>query len=185
MKKVWKKRAVVATVLVFVCAAVYLNWRYTGGVEDTSKILGQSTLVSTGEETEQETGQEAGQETAAPVSENDYFATARLSRKQARDNAISMLKEAEVDENAAEDVLNEASETLQVLASYTVAESQIESLVTAKGYADCVAFMGADSISVVVSDPDGLDSADVARIKDIVVNETDYTPQQIKIMEAN
>jgi stage III sporulation protein AH len=164
-----------------------LNWRYAGGVEDTSKVLGQSTLVSS-EETEasdSQSAEEGAAETAAAVDENDYFATARLSRKQARDNAISMLKDAEVDENAAEDVLNEASETLQVLATYTVAESQIESLVTAKGYADCVAFMGADSISVVVSDADGLDAADVARIKDIVVNETDYTPQQIKIMEAN
>ncbi|MBQ0038173.1 MAG: SpoIIIAH-like family protein [Clostridiales bacterium] len=179
MKQVWKKRAVVATVLIFVCAAVYLNWRYAGGVEDTSKVLGQSTLVS-GQE-EQATEKTAAEQTA---DENDYFATARLSRKQARDNAISMLKEAEVDENATEDVLNEASESLQVLAAYTVAEAQIESLVTAKGYADCVAFMGEDSISVVVSDADGLDTTDVARIKDIVVNETDYTPQQIKIMEA-
>ena len=52
-------------------------------------------------------------------------------------------------------VLNEASQTLQVLAAYTVAESQIESLVTAKGYADCVVFMGAESVSVVVAPPDG------------------------------
>jgi len=89
-----------------------------------------------------------------------------------------------VDENATEDVLNEASQTMQVLAAYTVAESQIESLVVAKGYADCVAFMGDDAISVVVSDPDGLDAVDVARIKDIVVSETSYTPDQIRIMEA-
>ena len=66
-----------------------------------------------------------------------------------------------------------------------MAESQIESLVTAKGYADCVAFMGPESISVVVSAPEGLDTADVARIKDIVVSETDFTPEQIKIVEAN
>jgi hypothetical protein len=45
--------------------------------------------------------------------------------------------------------------------------------------------MGADSISVVVADEDGLDTADVARIKDIVINETSYTVDQIKIMEAN
>ena len=96
-----------------------------------------------------------------------------------------MLQEAEVDENAEQSVLNEASEALQVLAAYTVAEAQIESLVTAKGYTDCVTFMGADSISVVVADEDGLDTADVARIKDIVINETSYTVDQIKIMEAN
>lgn len=97
-----------------------------------------------------------------------------------------MLQEAENDENAEESVLNEASRTLQVLASYTVAESQIESLVTAKATPTAVVFMGEDSVSVVVAAPEtGLNTADVARIKDIVVNETDYTPEQIKIMEAN
>ena len=95
-----------------------------------------------------------------------------------------MLKDASVDENADQSVLNEASQTLQVLASYTVAESQIENLVTAKGYADCVAFMGAESISVVVDDAVGLDAKDVARIVDIVVQETGYTPDQIKVMES-
>lgn len=174
MKQVWKRRAVVAAVLMLVGTSVYLNWRYAGTVEDSGKkVLGQSALVN-GETTDAEV-------TAAG---DDYFATARLSRKQARDTAISMLQEAQVDENATEDVLNEASQTMQVLAAYTVAESQIESLVVAKGYADCVAFMGDDAISVLVSDPDGLDTVDVARIKDIVVSETSYTPDQIRIMEA-
>ena len=179
MKKVWKKRAVVGAVLLFVCAAVYMNWRYAGSLEDTSKVLGESTLVS---------GEKTGENNAnvqQTAKENDYFATARLSRKQARDNAINMLKDASTDENADQSVLNEASETLQVLAGYTVAESQIENLVVAKGYTDCVAFMGADSVSVVVSSPEGLEAADVARIKDIVIAETDYTAGQIKIMEAN
>ncbi len=178
MKQVWKKRAVVATILVFVGAAVYLNWRYADNVADTSKVLGQSTLVNSQEETAEDGAEQTD-------TQDDYFATARLSRKQARDNAISMLQEAESVENAEQSVLNEASEALQVLASYTVAEAQIESLVTAKGYADCVAFMGDESISVVVSDADGLDTTDVARIKDIVISETNYTAGQIKIMEAN
>ena len=140
MKTVWKRRGVAAAVLLLVCGAVYMNWRYSDSVKD-NKVLGQSELVNANEET-------AGD--PAPA-EDDYFATARLSRKQARDNAIHMLQEAESDENAEESVLNEASRTLQVLASYTVAESQIESLVTAKGYADCVVFMGEDSVSVVVA----------------------------------
>ncbi len=179
MKKVWKKRAVVGAVLLFVCAAVYMNWRYAGSLEDTSKVLGESTLVS-GEKTGENDSnvQQMG-------NENDYFATARLSRKQARDNAISMLKDASTDENADQSVLNEASQTLQVLAGYTVAESQIENLVTAKGYTDCVAFMGAESISVVVEDEDGLDATDVARIMDIVVQETGYAPNQIKVLESD
>ena len=170
MKQVWKKRIVAAVVLMFVGAAVYLNWRYTDQIAESSKVLGESTLVSSQEETE-DTG--------------DYFATARLSRKQARDNAISLLREAESDESAGAESRDEASESLQVLAAYTVAEAQVENLVTAKGYDDCVAFMGDESISVVISDPDGLDAADVARIKDIVISETAYTADQIKIMESN
>ena len=178
MKQVWKRRAVAAAVVVLVGTSVYLNWRYAGDVADTSKVLGQSTLVN-GETAE-------AQADTADTAGDDYFSTARLSRKQARDNAISMLREAESDENAEQSVLNEASQTLQVLAAYTVAESQIESLVTAKGYADCVVFMGAESVSVVVAPPEGgLTATDAARIKDIVISETDYTAEQIKIMEAN
>ena len=174
MKTVWKRRGVAAAVLLLVCGAVYMNWRYSDSVKD-NKVLGQSELVNANEET-------AGD--PAPA-EDDYFATARLSRKQARDNAISMLKDASTDENADQSVLNEASQTLQVLAGYTVAESQIENLVTAKGYTDCVAFMGAESISVVVEDEDGLDATDVARIMDIVVQETGYAPNQIKVLESD
>ena len=176
-KKNWKRPAVVLAVLMLVGASVYLNWRYADNVAETDKILGQATLVN-------ENGE--GVSVTNDAAENDYFATARLSRKQARDSAISMLQEAEIDENATEDVCNEASQTLQVLAGYTVAESQSEKLVTAKGYADCVVFMGSDSCSVVVaSGEEGLTATDVARIKDIVINETQYTAGQIKIMEAD
>lgn len=180
LKGQWKRHAVVLAVLVLVGTSVYLNWRYADNVAETGKILGQATLVNQNGETVTQTGEN---EEIISVS-GSYFDTARLSRQQARDSAISMLQEAEMDENATEDVLNEASLALQVLASYTVAEAQIESLVTAKGYDDCVVFMGEDSCSVVVADPDGVDSTDAARIKDIVISETDYTAAQIKIMEA-
>ena len=180
LKGQWKRHAVVLAVLVLVGTSVYLNWRYADNVAETGKILGQATLVNQNGEGVTQT-EESGD--AVSVS-GSYFDTARLSRQQARDSAISMLQEAEIDENATEDVLNEASLALQVLASYTVAEAQIESLVTAKGYEDCVVFMGEDSCSVVVADPDGVDSTDAARIKDIVISETDYTAAQIKIMEA-
>lgn len=180
LKGQWKRHAVVLAVLVLVGTSVYLNWRYADNVAETGKVLGQATLVNQNGETVTQTGDS---DDVVSVS-GSYFDTARLSRQQARDSAISMLQEAEMDENATEDVLNEASLALQVLASYTVAEAQIESLVTAKGYDDCVVFMGEDSCSVVVADPDGVDSTDAARIKDIVISETDYTAAQIKIMEA-
>lgn len=79
----------------------------------------------------------------------------------------------------------ETAAAIQTLADYTVSEAQIENLVTAKGYADCVAFIGDSSVSVVVSAVEGgLTDADVARITEIVTGETGCTASQIKIIEA-
>lgn len=194
-----RRNAVVLTLAVLVCAAAVLNWKFTEEqpgketqqVEETgTKILGEAALVS-GNETkakgsaEKEGKKEAGKQEGSSE-ESDYFASARLTRQQARDNAISLLEEAASQEEADQSVLNEASQGIQVLASYTTKEAQIENLVTAKGYQDCVAFMGAESVSVVVSTESGeLSAGDVAKITDIARNETGYSAGQIKIMAAN
>ena len=204
MKARWKRNAVVATMAVLVCAAVALNWRYTSdqavsqmeqaqSEETGTKILGQATLVSGVEDGADDAGEtdgaadggEAVDETAVYTG-SDYFASARLTRQQARDSAISLLQEAAEQENADAAVANEASEGIQVLAGYTMKEAQIENLVTAKGYTDCVAFMGEDSISVVVDTGTGeLTAEDVAKITDIAMTETGYPASGIKIMASN
>ena len=193
MKNQWKRSAVVATVLVFVCAAVYLNWRYAGNVAEqaaasqgteqqvvedgeSTKVLGDAALVG---------GEVVDASQAASVS-SGYFDTARLSRQQSRDNALSLLREAAAQEGAEQAAVDEANQAIQTIAGYTMLESQVESLIVAKGYADCVAFMGEGGISIVVSAAeDGLQTEDVAKITDIVLSETDYTADQITIMEAN
>ena len=199
----WKRNAVVAVMAVLVCSAVALNWMYTGQeVEDASggKLLGEAQLVSgkgaedgKSPETQDSDGEQSpAEDTGAPADEDmiytgsDYFASARLTRQQARDNAISLLQEAAEQENADQAVANEASQGIQVLASYTLKEAQIENLVTAKGYTDCVAFMGDESVSVVVSTESGdLTAGDVAKITDITMTETGFPAGNIKIMAAN
>ncbi|MDE7260907.1 MAG: SpoIIIAH-like family protein [Oscillospiraceae bacterium] len=203
MRDQWKRNAVVATVLLFVCAAVYLNWRYAGNVannatptsqgqqagEDantgdgnTTKVLGDAALVG-GVPTVVDEAVAAGNEPSAPTS--SYFDTARLSRQQSRDNALTLLREASTQDNVDQGILDDANRSIQTLAGYAMLEGQVENLVIAKGYADCVAFMGENSVSIVVSAAeDGLQTEDVAKIMDIVLSETDYTADQIKIMEA-
>ena len=186
-----KRNAVVVTMAVLVCAAAALNWKYAGqeAAEDVqnagTKILGEAALVS-GTEDGEDAPAAAPEDESGVYTGSDYFASARLTRQQARDSAIPLLQEAAAQENADAAVANEASEGIQVLASYTLKEAQIENLVTAKGYADCVAFMGDDSISVVVSTGDGeLTGEDVAKITDIAMTETGYGAGGIKIMAAN
>ena len=185
-----RSNAVVAAVGLFVCAAVYLNWDYEQQAQ-AGKTLGQSTLVS-GQTDDPLLGD--GTETLGPEqtaeegknSGSGYFASARLNRQQARDSALSLLQDAASQEDADETVRLQMNDTIQTMADYTITEAQIENLVTAKGYADCVAFIGEDSLSLAVAAPEGgLTQADTARIVDVVQQTADYSAQQIKIIEVD
>lgn len=203
--KLWKRNAVVAAIVLFVCVAVYLNWSYhKDNSTDAGKTLGEAALVGgqtsdpllTGSTASAspspspsagESGEPSAQQTEGSTSESssNYFDSARLNRQQARDSALSLLQEAAGDENADQTMKDEANASIQTMASVTVSEAQIENLVTAKGYADCVAFIGDNSVSVVVSNNgSGLTDADVARITEIVTDETGMEASQIKIIEA-
>lgn len=190
---VWKRNAVVAAVVLFVCGAVYLNWSYQRGEsEEAGKTLGEAELVSM--QSADPLLQSSPAPSASPAASaapsdaakgSGYFDSARLNRQEARDSALSILQEAVADENASDAMKAESGEAIQTLADYTVSEAQIENLVTAKGYADCVAFISDGSVSVVVSaTADGLTDADVARITEIVTDETGLEASKVKIIEA-
>lgn len=116
----------------------------------------------------------------------DYFAAARLNRQQARDSALSLLQDAAGREDADQTVKDQVNTAIQTMADYTVTEAQIENLVLAKGYADCVAFIGEDSLSLAVAAPEsGLTEADTAKLVDVVNQTAGFTADQIKIIQVN
>ena len=104
--KVWKRNAVVAAIVLFVCVAVYLNWSYQkegGDAAETGKTLGEAALVSGqtadpllgGTQTAQPGASGSPSPTgAAQASGSDYFASARLNRQQARDSAMASIQRA-------------------------------------------------------------------------------------------
>ncbi len=192
----WRRNAVVGAIVLFVCVAVYLNWNYE---QEAGKTLGQAELVgaqtadpllegTTTTPTTQEEGTEGTAtetETAATTSNSDYFATAKLNRQQARDTALTLLQDAVSGDNANETMQAEANAAIQTMADYTVTEAQIENLVVAKGYTDCVAFIGEQSLSLAVAQPEGgITAQDTAKIVDVVMQATDFTAAQIKIIEV-
>lgn len=190
--KVWKRNAVVAAIVLFVCVAVYLNWSY--GQRDTAastdlpsetKTLGEAELVGTQDDVTTATSDSESIETVSEVPEEDYFDAARLSRQEARDEALAILQATVDDPNADEAAIASASESITAMANATTAESEIENLVAAKGYEDCVAYIGDNSVSVVVAAPEeGLQAADVAKITDIVLGQTSFSADQVKVMDA-
>ena len=182
--KTWKKNLVAAAVLVTVCTGIYVNWLYTEqstakdltDTLDAAKVMSDDTLLLTGDEVVL---------TDAEVNTStDYFAAVRLSRQQARDSAVNLLQDVSV--NSDQTKAEESAAELEDIVQTALTEAQIESLIIAKGYADCVAYMSSEGISVAVSAPEGgLQQTDVAVIADIVMSQSEYTLGEIRVVEVH
>ncbi len=183
MKK-WKKNIVAAAILATVCGGIYVNWLYTENetavnLEDTlngDKILSSDMLVMSENNVDSLDNQTNNTIT-------DYFAAVRLSRQQARDSAVGLLQEAMAYEDSAS---TQTNEQLEEIVQTALCEAQIESLVIAKGYTDCVAYINEKGISVAVASPEGgLVETDVAVIADIVISQSEFTMDDIHVVEVH
>ena len=112
-----------------------------------------------------------------------YFADARINRQKARDEAVELLQSIVSDSAADDESKREAAEELGVIAAIIAKESDMESLVKAKGFSDAVVVMGESDVTVVVQS-DGLSGADVSKIKEIVMSEVSVGAENIKIIEV-
>jgi len=182
MKK-WRKNLVAGAVLVTVCAGIYVNWYYgeqqaTTDLTDTlneEKLLSSDMLVMSGAEVPLEVDDS--------TTMSQYFASVRLSRQEARDSAVMLLQEAMAYEEDPETTQTNAQ--LEQIVQTALCEAQIESLVIAKGYADCVAYISDEGVSIAVASPEGgLAQSDVAVIADVVLSQSDYSMDDIRIVEV-
>lgn len=182
--KTWKKNLVAAAVLVTVCTGIYVNWLYTEqntakdltDVVDAQKVMSDDTLLLSSDE--------AVLADSTATTSTDYFAAVRLSRQQARDSAVSLLQDVTV--NSDQTKAEESAAELEDIVQTALTEAQIESLIIAKGYADCVAYMSSEGISIAVSSPEGgLQQTDVAVIADIVMSQSEYTLDDIRVVEVH
>ena len=181
--KNWKKNLIAAAVLVTVCTGIYLNWLYTEqstasdltDTLDTEKVMSDDLL-------ELEDVQVLSDGEAVNTSD-DYFSAVRLSRQQARDSAVNLLQEAMAYSDQTKTA--ESAAELEDIVQTALTEAQIESLIIAKGYTDCVAYMSSEGISVAVAAPEGgLKESDVAVIADIVMSQSDYVMEDIRVVEV-
>lgn len=182
MKK-WKKNLIAFALLLVVCGGIYINWRYSNNqsvanLTDTlneNKLLSSDTLVMS---------DGTLLDTEASVTMDDYFAAVRLSRQEARDSAVTLLQEAMAYSEDPESAQSNAQ--LEQIVQTALNEAQIESLVIAKGYADCVAYISNDGISVAVAAPEGgLEQTDVATIADIVMTQSEFKIEDIRVVEVH
>ena len=172
VKKV-KRNIIIAAVLLFVCAAVYLNWSYNNswGASDPAMVKAEDEkMTSLGGETD-----------AEPAS--DYFAQARLTRQTSRDEALSLLETAASSESASQETIDSAMNAIAAMANWSMLETQLENTLIAKDFSDCVVYISEDGVTVAVPAPaEGLSAAAAARITEAVTS-AGYTADQLNVIE--
>ena len=177
VKKFFTSRAgrstiVIASVLV-IGLAVYLNYRW---FYDPTSSLGY------GENNMEDNYGDSQQAGTDADTKEDYFAAVSLSRSQSRDEAIEVLKLVVENGEATEEAKAEAAERISQIALDIQNEANIETLVKAKGFEECVAVISEDSVSVVVS-AENLQATEVAQIMSIVFETTGVSPEKVSVVQ--
>ena len=192
-----KRQFTLLTLVVALGVAVYLNWEYAK--TDAPFALQDPGAVSANAAVETVTdGTTSGVLDALPVQEalpdknygdaqlvsanetsNDkYFEQARLTRSKTRDEALENAELSETEKTAVTQTLTNTINSITV-------ESDIENMVKAKGFADCVAFIEGEKINLAVkTGSEGLDKSEVAQLRDIILGKMETEAKNISIVEV-
>ncbi len=187
------KSVIAGAFVLLICVAAYTDHRIGKAQEasagdylytstdngERTKILGEAAFVDSPQSTE------TLLDDAAQASSYDtYFSAMQVDRQRSRDQAMEMLQIVVDSAESMPDVKQDAYNEMMSIANDITVESNIQSMVMAKGFEDCLAVISGDNINVVVK-TDGLLTNEVAQITEIAVNESGFSADKIKIIEKN
>lgn len=175
-----------ATLVLALGAAVYMNWNFTQNVPQTVSAEPEAAAVSanTGDsvavldplETEaaEPTGNknygEAQLVSASQDSGDDFFESARLARTKSRDEALDSIQKTLKNASLSEEEKEKLTEELELQVSNITSETSLENKIKAKGFADCVVTLGVSRADVtVMTENDALTADEVTQIRDVLL----------------
>ena len=202
--KYGKRQLILASLILALGAAVYLNWQFTGAetkindtAQENSETLGAAQLVNssyveTVSDTMEdlETANGSVEETvihdfeAENVGAAAVLSDARMTRQTARDEAVELLEDILEDAQADTAVKEAAISEASVIAQNILKETNVESIIQAKGFTECVAYINGDSCTVVVNG-DMENEQNALIVREIAVTETGLSAEKIKIIPAS
>lgn len=197
------RKATAITLAAALVIAVYLNWQYARTNVETEPLDAQMVSAAAGPAEETAAvldGLPTEAEAASDVSKNygeaqlvsvandsgtKFFEQARLKREKAHDETVDTIQKtlkgsalSAEEKKAYTDQMAAALEDLN-------AENEIETLIRAKGFADCLCFLQAGRADLtVMTAGEPLTAAQVAQIRDVVLSKSSVTAQNITVVEV-
>lgn len=172
-KVLGKGQLTVGVMVIALAVAIWLNTKY---MPSSTKYLGEASYVSATSDN--------AVATSAKATESDYFTTAKTEREKNLKTAIETVKELLKNENLTDEDKTEAVKKTEAIASNMEKETNIETLLKAKGFSQALAVIGNDGINIIVKS-DGLTTANTMQIQDIATTESGLDLSKIKIIPVN
>lgn len=172
-KKVGKRNIIIAAAFVVVAAAIIVGVSLSkngGGGFDYSQGVG---LQPT--DTQKPTSSSAD-------SVDTYFSSVQVNRQRTRDEALEVLQGVVDNEASTATAKEEALAEINKMAKEMEAESNIETLIVAKGFEECVAVISGENANIVVKSEE-LKPAQISQINEIVYEQAGILPVNIKIIQ--
>lgn len=170
-----RRQLILATLVVALGAAVFVNWYYTGNnsVKKSEKTTESEYVQNLGE----------AKYVNAEATTTDYFSEVKLNRQKTRDEALDKLNTSLKNVKTGTDEAKTITASIEELTSQIKQENDIESLITAKISGECVVVINEGSAQVVVK-KGALNDETALQIMDIVTNNTKLDATNIKITES-
>lgn len=178
-KKIGKKNLVVALAIMVIGGAVYVNYLVFSDPID-SIGYGENNM----EDVYNLSDSASDQQELSELVVDTYFSTTVLSRQKARDEALNVLQTVVESNEALEETKTQAFADISQIAKDIESEANIETLVEAKGFEDCVAVVSGGTANIVVK-TNGLLANDIAQINEIVYEQSGILPVDVRIVERN
>lgn len=177
---VFKKNQIVTIAMVcLLIVAGYLNFIYSDKSYSNDDTTPVSEIVN---EDEVENYGEAQFVNASGDAKADYFNETKLNKEKARSEALALIKEVAESENSTEAAKQTAQASMLAMAGNIEKEGNIENILMSKGFSKVSVYINDNSVTVSVL-TEGLDASDVAKIRDVVIDETSVSADKIKIVE--
>ncbi len=191
--KFGKRELIMSALVVSLGAAVYLNWQFGTNADKLSAEkndddLGVAHYVNANIATSDtpKTLDEITSKTESTTSQlsetEEFFSKVRLERKQTQDELIELAKSVVEAAETSGKGKEEAVKQLNDLSNIIQQQSNIENLIKAKGFDDCVAFIQNGECSIVVTGME-LKSDQLIAIKDIVMSQTGFDFDKVRVTQ--
>ncbi|MBE6639519.1 MAG: SpoIIIAH-like family protein [Ruminococcaceae bacterium] len=174
-----RKNLMIICAVFLVGAAVIINIALFGGKKAVAEKPDDDKQPSSGNTD----GGNKEQDTSTDDSAESYFAIATLDRAQAREEALEVLQTIVDSTDAAAEEKTQARENISRIAEEIEMEANVETLIKAKGFADCVAVISNGKANVVVATEASLLPNQLAQIKEILYTRAEILPVNTTIIE--